>query len=663
MFLRRLITLAVALAAAAPALADRLPTPAILRSIGRSVYEVVVPKPTDDPLTYEKPLPFDLLPYKVRNDKYYSVGSAFAINDSTLVTAAHVLSLLYQTRLAPPCVRDAGGRVHAITTIVAFSSRRDVVAFTIERTAPLVPLPLKTVYAVNQPVFAVGNALGEGTVIRDGLLTSTSPEVEDGLFEELRFSAAASPGNSGGPLLDSRGQVIGMVVRKSENENLNYALPVAELLGTLGKPADVHVKLIYALPFSNFQKLGRLDLAVPLPLTQAQARERFSRALTAYSYALRDSILIENKARVFPEGAESQELLHTVHSSLFPGLVAQGKDNTWDVFGPKEKKTYDLENNGKLVIASNMFDYEFFRIDLPDSITVPQAIADDRLLMDELLKGIYATRDIGNSQTRITSFGAASEKREVRDRYGRRWLVRGWYLPHSDEEVLLYALPVPSGLAGYLRSENIGQMESGIRPDMELMADFFFVNYYGTLRRWQQYFERPELHPDLFRSISFAYQPGKRVSLKTPRFAIDLSPSLFAITDQSDLQLKLGFIPDSGRASWDITSAVVGENKSNDNVATLTRYAKPGEAESEETRNRWMKIAYQQHPYDQTTTISDDRTLVMCLHPRYGAYGPAQRLGRPVLYTASVSIEGKQDDGDMKSKLKKFNNGITIIEQ
>jgi S1-C subfamily serine protease len=41
-----------------------------------------------------------------------------------------------------------------------------------------------------------------------------TPEARYGNWKWLRFSAAASPGNSGGPLLDSKGNVIGIVLRR-----------------------------------------------------------------------------------------------------------------------------------------------------------------------------------------------------------------------------------------------------------------------------------------------------------------------------------------------------------------------------------------------------------------------------------------------------------------
>src|SRR5205823_12619504 len=120
-----------------------------------------------------------------------------------------------------PLVLATDGHIYAIISILKFYAHEDFVVFYL--TSDLAPRGLETNRTPNidDPVMAVGNALGEGIVIRDGLYTSQTPEVQDGRWQWLRFSAAASPGNSGGPLLDGVGRVIGLIEAKSPNENLN----------------------------------------------------------------------------------------------------------------------------------------------------------------------------------------------------------------------------------------------------------------------------------------------------------------------------------------------------------------------------------------------------------------------------------------------------------
>ncbi|WP_318663828.1 hypothetical protein [Treponema sp.] len=42
--------------------------PKIVKKLQQNVFEVVIEKPTEDPLTYEKELPWDRIPYQIRND-------------------------------------------------------------------------------------------------------------------------------------------------------------------------------------------------------------------------------------------------------------------------------------------------------------------------------------------------------------------------------------------------------------------------------------------------------------------------------------------------------------------------------------------------------------------------------------------------------------------
>ncbi|TAK05908.1 MAG: serine protease, partial [Candidatus Manganitrophaceae bacterium] len=130
--------------------------------IHNSVYEVIVPKPSEGSLIYEKPLPLDLLPFLIRNDKYYSIGTAFAISGTEFVTAAHVLSLGVKSQFKEIFVRDINGRVFPLDQMIKFSSRRDFAVFTVKERASAEHLDLNPEAKINEKVYAVGNALGEG---------------------------------------------------------------------------------------------------------------------------------------------------------------------------------------------------------------------------------------------------------------------------------------------------------------------------------------------------------------------------------------------------------------------------------------------------------------------------------------------------------------------
>jgi S1-C subfamily serine protease len=262
------LLLALALACG-PALAEGLDAK-LLPQIQAATFEVVAAKPVNDPLSYEKELPLDLLPFQERTDQYYSLGTAFSIGGGRFVTAGHVLMIGYDSLWGPPALRDKAGHVYAIDKVWKYSMEQDFAVFSIaghdDATAPALELQRGAI--AGQAVYTVGNAYGTGVVVRDGLYTSDTPEQESGRWKWMRFSAAASPGNSGGPLVDLQGRVIGVVLAKSPNENLNYALPIGMVLDAPDGKAEIDQRSGYQFDVFDTTLTGRFkeEFKLPLPL-------------------------------------------------------------------------------------------------------------------------------------------------------------------------------------------------------------------------------------------------------------------------------------------------------------------------------------------------------------------------------------------------------------
>jgi len=110
----------------------------------------------------------------------------------------------------------------------------------------LVPAVLGGGVQVGDPVFALGNPLGLTHSLSAGVVSATgrTVEVEQGrtLKDLIQFDAAVNPGNSGGPLLDRDGQVVGVVTglanpsRQSFFVGIGFAVPIATAGGTAGAP-------------------------------------------------------------------------------------------------------------------------------------------------------------------------------------------------------------------------------------------------------------------------------------------------------------------------------------------------------------------------------------------------------------------------------------------
>lgn len=86
---------------------------------------------------------------------------------------------------------------------------------------------------LGEPVIAIGNALGYGQSVTDGIVSALNREIEvedgsTGTF--IQTNAAINPGNSGGALLNLNGDVIGINSNKiggSAIEGMGYAIPIS----------------------------------------------------------------------------------------------------------------------------------------------------------------------------------------------------------------------------------------------------------------------------------------------------------------------------------------------------------------------------------------------------------------------------------------------------
>lgn len=84
-----------------------------------------------------------------------------------------------------------------------------------------------------EPAIVIGNPLGmdfAGT-ITDGIISSTSREVkiDNYIMNLLQTNAAVNPGNSGGPLINCRGEIVGVVSAKisvDDVEGIGFAIPI-----------------------------------------------------------------------------------------------------------------------------------------------------------------------------------------------------------------------------------------------------------------------------------------------------------------------------------------------------------------------------------------------------------------------------------------------------
>ncbi len=165
-----------------------------------------------------------------------SGGSGIVLKDSAwLVTNYHIFEqggyLVAQKDGEP--IDITGGIVRA-------DAERDVLVFKINTSSfpetwkkiPDLDVVRYDELKRGQKVYAIGNPAGLENTITDGLLSGLRM-AEDTAFKLLQISAPISAGSSGGGVFDARGRLVGMstfIIRPSTAQNLNFALPVDEIL-------------------------------------------------------------------------------------------------------------------------------------------------------------------------------------------------------------------------------------------------------------------------------------------------------------------------------------------------------------------------------------------------------------------------------------------------
>src|ERR1700677_3996014 len=135
---QQLVGLMACLACGAAAAATL--APGVQEKLSSATFEVVLAKPLSDPLTYEKPLPLELIPYRERTDKFRSIGTAFAIGPNRFVSAAHVINAGNGSQYGPLALRDAAGTTYRIDKIIKYSSSEDYAVFSVLAAPAIVPL-------------------------------------------------------------------------------------------------------------------------------------------------------------------------------------------------------------------------------------------------------------------------------------------------------------------------------------------------------------------------------------------------------------------------------------------------------------------------------------------------------------------------------------------
>ena len=163
-------------------------------------------------------------------------GSGFIISsDGYILTNYHVIETAYLQDLQ--IIVHLNDETTYNAKIIGFESSNDIALIKIEATGlKAATIANSEKIRVGQRVYAIGNPFGELVyTMTEGIISALDRvvTVENKSINTFQLSAAVNPGNSGCPVFDTNGEVIGIVSAKfmsSTVEGIGFAIPINDAI-------------------------------------------------------------------------------------------------------------------------------------------------------------------------------------------------------------------------------------------------------------------------------------------------------------------------------------------------------------------------------------------------------------------------------------------------
>jgi len=223
-------------------------------------------------------------------------------------TSGHILTNLHVVQDAQTIEVTLGDQSHYKARFIGADSRNDIALIQIDvkdKKVAALTLGDSRALQVGQRVLAIGNPFGFQSTLTTGVVSALGRTVQTGdstfIDEAIQTDAAINRGNSGGPLLDSRGQVIG----------INSAIYT---------PSGTTAGIGFAIPINTAKRVAD-DLISKGRVTRAElgvvGRPLWPELADALNLFVKQGYLVE---RVTPNGAAAQAGIRGGSRTVLLGL-------------------------------------------------------------------------------------------------------------------------------------------------------------------------------------------------------------------------------------------------------------------------------------------------------------------------------------------------------
>ena len=180
-------------------------------------------------------------------------GSGWFVEPGMIITNAHVLNMHGGDKRFPQKIDvtiDAGAKTSQTFTakFQGAAYEADLMLLKVDADPEKLPEPLElhseAELSETQSVYVFGFPLGKspGKSISVSKSSISSLRRDDGQLKEIQLEGGVNPGNSGGPVVTSEGEVIGVAVGGVEGTSIKFAIPV-EFVSQLVNGKFLNLKL------------------------------------------------------------------------------------------------------------------------------------------------------------------------------------------------------------------------------------------------------------------------------------------------------------------------------------------------------------------------------------------------------------------------------------
>ena len=158
-----------------------------------------------------------------QNGKELGLATGFVYSDDgKIITNYHVIEGAYSAKIT------INNKTYQISKVLAYDRRIDLAVLQVNETFSTYAKICKNEIAVGSTVYAIGSSRGMTNTFSQGIVTYYD-RVVDGV-SHIQHDASITNGNSGGPLINEYGEVVGINTWQiTDSQNLNFAVFVKEL--------------------------------------------------------------------------------------------------------------------------------------------------------------------------------------------------------------------------------------------------------------------------------------------------------------------------------------------------------------------------------------------------------------------------------------------------